>query len=47
MLIINCGIVRVVSEKRYHDAKDSEEMFAKAGVALEYVIDETARYENQ
>jgi dCMP deaminase len=47
MMIINCGILRVVAERRYHDGAESEAMFAAAGVALEYVFDETERYENQ
>ena len=47
MMIINCGIVRVVAERRYHDGAESEEMFRKAGVGLEYVHDEVERYENQ
>lgn len=47
MMIINCGIVRVVCERRYHDGAESEAMFAQAGVALEYVFDETQRYDNQ
>src|SRR5574344_263405 len=28
MLIINCGIVRVVAERRYHDSADTVSMFA-------------------
>ena len=47
MMIINCGIVRVVAQRRYHDAADSEAMFAEAGIRLEYVYDEVERYENQ
>jgi dCMP deaminase len=47
MLIINCGIKRVVAQKRYHDAADSEAMFKKAGVKLEYISTEIERYENQ
>lgn len=47
MLIINCGIVRVVCQRKYHDGRDSEEMFAKAGVSLEYVIDEVQQYDKQ
>ncbi len=47
MLIINCGIVRVVSEYRYHDAAESEDMFKAAGVALEYVHDEVLKYTKQ
>jgi dCMP deaminase len=47
MLIINCGIKRVVCQRRYHDSEDSEEMFKKAGVALEHLIDEVQQYEKQ
>jgi dCMP deaminase len=47
MLIINCGIRRVVAQKRYHDAADSEAMFKKAGVKLEYISTEIEKYENQ
>ena len=45
MLIINCGIVRVVCERKYHDGKDSEEMFEQAGVKLEFVHEEVQQYE--
>jgi len=44
MLIINCGIVRVVCQRRYHSAADSEAMFASAGIPLEYVHDEVQEY---
>jgi dCMP deaminase len=47
MLIINCGIVRVVCERKYHDGQESEEMFKLAGVQLEYVFDEFQQYEKQ
>jgi dCMP deaminase len=47
MLIINCGIVRVVCERKYHDGSDSEEMFKQAGIALEFVHDEIQEYERQ
>ena len=47
MLIINCGIVRVVCEKKYHDGKESEEMFRLGGVQLEYVNNEIETYERQ
>ena len=47
MMIINCGIVRVVAERRYHDGAESEEMFRCAGVALEYVFDEVQKYRDQ
>jgi dCMP deaminase len=47
MLIINCGILRVVCQRRYHDAADSESMLQKAGIALEYVHDEIQQYDAQ
>lgn len=47
MLIINCGIVRVVCERKYHDGAESESMFAEAGVTLEYIYNETQQYEGQ
>ena len=47
MLIINCGIVRVVCERKYHDSRESEEMFRQSGVSLEYVYNEVQEYENQ
>jgi dCMP deaminase len=47
MLIINCGIVRVVCQRRYHDSADSEAMLAKANVKLEYVHNEVQEYEKQ
>lgn len=47
MLIINCGIERVVCEKKYHDGKESEEMFKMAGVKLEYFSEEIQRYDKQ
>jgi len=47
MLIINCGIVRVVCERKYHAGTESEAMFAEAGVALEFIHDEIQHYEGQ
>ena len=47
MLIINCGIVRVVCERKYHAGAESEDMFRRAGVELEYKYDEVQEYENQ
>ncbi len=47
MLIINCGIVRVVAEYRYHDAEESEAMFKMAGIVLEYVHREVLQYSRQ
>ena len=47
MMIINCGIVRVVAERRYHAGAESEAMFRDAGLTLEYVHDEVEQYKNQ
>nr|WP_314781888.1 cytidine/deoxycytidylate deaminase family protein [uncultured Treponema sp.] len=47
MLIINCGIVRVVAEKRYHDSADTIEMFKKAGIILEHISDSLEEYKGQ
>jgi dCMP deaminase len=47
MLIINCGIRRVVCERKYHAGAESEEMFRTAGILLEYKHEEIQKYENQ
>tara|TARA_Y100001978_G_C23478755_1_gene330558 strand:- start:72 stop:524 length:453 start_codon:yes stop_codon:yes gene_type:complete len=47
MLIINCGIERVVCEKKYHAGAESEEMFRAVGVKLEYFHEEVEEYEGQ
>jgi dCMP deaminase len=47
MLIINCGISRVVCEKKYHQGAESEQMFKNAGISLEYFEDEFVKYKNQ
>ncbi len=47
MLIINCGIKRVVCEKKYHAGSESEQLFADSGVQLKYFTDEMLKYENQ
>ncbi len=47
MLLINCGIERVVCEKKYHAGRESEEMFRQAGVSIEYFQDEVLRYDKQ
>ena len=44
MLIINCGIKRVVCEKRYHAAQETREMFKQAGIELVVLIDEEMKY---
>ena len=47
MLIINCGIKKVVADYKYHAGAESEEMFAQAGVELVYIHNEVLQYKNQ
>ncbi|MDR2979091.1 MAG: cytidine/deoxycytidylate deaminase family protein [Bacteroidales bacterium] len=47
MLIINCGITRVVCERKYHSGGESEEMFNTAGVSLKFFHEEVQQYDNQ
>lgn len=47
MLIINCGITRVVAERHYHDSADTISMFAQAGIILEHIEDSIETYEKQ
>jgi dCMP deaminase len=47
MLIINCGISRVVCEKKYHAGGESEEMFKVAGIKLEFIEEVVEKYDNQ
>lgn len=47
MLIINCGITRVVCEYRYHSGSESEQMFIQAGIKLIYVNEDILQYQGQ
>ncbi|HUX19890.1 MAG TPA: cytidine/deoxycytidylate deaminase family protein [Spirochaetia bacterium] len=47
MLLINCGITRVVCERRYHAGEESEALFRQANIQLEFNQDEVQEYENQ
>lgn len=44
MLIINCGIKRVVCERKYHAGGESEEMFKAAGISLQFFHEEVQKY---
>ena len=44
MLLINCGIKRVVCERRYHQGEESERMFKEAGIQIDYMHDEVQQY---
>lgn len=47
MLIINCGIKRVYCERKYHTGDESEAMFRKAGIKIEYKYNEIQKYSKQ
>jgi dCMP deaminase len=47
MLLINCGIKRVVCERKYHAAQESEEMLKEAGIILDYKYDEVQEYSDE
>jgi len=47
MMIINCGIERVVCQSRYHAGGESEEMFKVAGIQLDYTEGGVEQYPNQ
>lgn len=43
-MIINCGIKRVVCQKRYHDGREAERLFGRAGVALVHFDESEEQY---
>ncbi len=47
MLIINCGIKRVVCEKKYHAGAESEAMFNEVGIKLKYISEDIQQYAGQ
>lgn len=47
MLIINCGIKRVVCQQKYHAGEESEQMFKEAGISIEFFNEEVLKYKNQ
>ena len=47
MLIINCGIVKVVCERKYHDGLETEAMFKEVGIELIFFHDEIQKYDGQ
>lgn len=47
MLMISCGIKRVICEKKYHAWSESEEMFKQAWVELEFFNEEIEKYDKQ
>ena len=47
MLIISCGIKKVVAKKKYHAAHETRELFTNADVELIVLDDVTEEYEEQ
>ena len=47
MLLINSGIKRIYCERKYHTGAESEEMFKKAKIKIEYLFDEEQEYSNK
>lgn len=44
MMIINCGIKRVVCLHKYHSGTESEEMFEQVGITVDFVSKEILKY---
>lgn len=44
MLLINSGIKRVVADKKYHAGLESEQMFKKSNIKLEFINNEVVEY---
>jgi dCMP deaminase len=44
MLVINCGIRRVLCERKYHAGDESEAMFRDVGIELTYKFSEVLQY---
>jgi dCMP deaminase len=44
MLLINTGVVRIVSQNKYHAGQESEEMFKKAKIKLEFINENIVQY---
>jgi dCMP deaminase len=44
MLLINCGIKKVVCERKYQLAEESEQLLAEAGIELVYKYDGRQKY---
>ncbi len=47
MLLINSGVERVYAERKYYAGKETEQMFKKAGIKLDYKYKEVVKYKDQ
>lgn len=46
MMLINCGVRRIVCEYHYHDEADSIKILGEAGVKMEHLNSETQQYKD-
>jgi dCMP deaminase len=44
MILINCGIKKIVCERKYQLAEESEQLLAEAGIELVYKYNEQQEY---
>lgn len=44
MLIVSCGIKRIICQRKYHAGAESEELFRQAGLSIEFVHEEVQSY---
>lgn len=47
MMIINCGIKRVVCLNKYHNGRETEEMFQQANIELDFYCNKILEYDKQ
>jgi dCMP deaminase len=47
MLIISCGITKVVAKRKYHAGQYTRQLFKKAGIKLIVLENQIEHYENQ
>ena len=46
-MMVNCGIKRVVCERKYHAAQQTRELFKQAKVKLDVISNEVLKYRDQ
>ncbi|MCH3924737.1 MAG: deaminase [Bacteroidales bacterium] len=47
MMIINCGIKRVVCQNKYHSGSETEQLFKDSKIVLDFVCNDVLKYDNQ
>lgn len=46
-MIANCGIKRVVCQRKYHDRAEAERIFSRSGIALVHQFEEEEEYDHK